>query len=347
MTVTRVLHEIRTQISRPLASIYTSSLKNGEVPEDWRHANISAIFKKGNKKHPSNYRPVSLTSIACKILETFVRDTIFKHMKRNKLFSKKQFGFITGRSTTIQLLTVLEDWTQILDDKGSINNIYMDFMKAFDKVPHRRLLQKLHTYGVRGKVWNWVEAFLTARKQRVTVNGEFSPWQEVISGIPQGSVLGPLLFVIFINDLPDKVTEGTEIYLFADDTKVYRKIDTIDDCTILQNDLNTLYDWSTTWLLKFHPEKCKVIKLGTTKQEYIYSLGGINLQSVDQEKDIQVTVDKDLRFNVHMQEKINKANTVMGVIRRTFSYLTTDMFNKLYKALVRPHLEYATPVWSL
>ena len=267
-------------------------------------------------------------------------------MKKNKLFSKKQFGFITGRSTTIQLLTVLEDWTNILDDRGTVNNIYMDFLKAFDKVPHQRLLLKLRNYGITGNVWKWVEKFLVGRKQRVTVQGEFSEWSDVKSGIPQGTVLGPLLFVLFINDLPDIVSEGTEVYLFADDTKLYRRINDEEDCRILQEDLKKLLDWSDKWLLKFHPDKCKIIEIGQNKMNYNYKLGETSLKHMDFEKDIGVTVDKDLKFEIHMQEKINKANTIMGIIRRSFTYLDCNMFNKLYKALVRPHLEYANPVWS-
>ena len=342
----RILREISNNIAPPLANIFTTSIQTGTLPDDWKLANITAIFKKGAKKDPSNYRPVSLTSVTCKLLETIIRDNIFGHMKRNKLFSKKQFGFITGRSTTLQLLMVLEDWTKAIDQGTGINNIYMDFMKAFDKVPHQRLLHKLKSYGIQGNVWKWVEAFLVGRKQRVMINGTPSEWEDVTSGIPQGTVLGPLLFVLYINDLPDEVSEGTEIYLFADDTKIYRKIDNINDCNILQSDLNKLLQWSNKWLLKFHPNKCKVIKVGPNIHEYAYSLDGNILENLEHEKDIGVTVDKDLKFDVHMQDKISKANRVMGLIRRSFSYINCDVFNKLYKALVRPHLEYANPVWS-
>ena len=221
----RVLRETSSELAAPLANIYNSSIASGVLPDDWKKANISAIFKKGVKKDPSNYRPVSLTSITCKILESFIRDEVYKHIKRNKLFSKKQFGFISGRSTTLQLLTVLEDWTKILDTDGTINNIYMDFMKAFDKVPHQRLLHKVNKYGISGKILNWIKSFLTGRKQRVTIEGEFSGWADVDSGIPQGSVLGPLLFVIYINDLPEEVSEGTKIFYSQMTPKFIAKLD--------------------------------------------------------------------------------------------------------------------------
>ena len=148
-------------------------------------------------------------------------------MKMNKLFSPKQFGFIGGHSTTLQLLKVLDEWTQILDEGGSLDVVYMDYMKAFDTVPHRRLLTKLTSYGITGKVHRWIEAFLSGRQQRVSVNGCFSSWAAVLSSIPQGSVLGPVLFVLFINDLPDIV--ASHAYLFADDTKVFRRVENEDD----------------------------------------------------------------------------------------------------------------------
>ena len=184
------------------------------------------------------------------------------------------------------------------------------------------------------------------RKQRVLINGTPSEWEEVTSGIPQGSVLGPLLFVLYINDLPDEVTENTEVYLFADDTKLYRKIINKDDHNILQSDLNKLHTWSKKWLLRLHPDKCKVIKVGPQIDDNQYFLNGVLLEDTEHEKDIGETVDKDLKFDVHMQDKISKANKVMGVVRRSFSYMDCDIFNKLYEALVRPHLEYANPVWS-
>ncbi len=180
----------------------------------------------------------------------------------------------------------------------------------------------------------------------MTVEGSLSSWADVTSGIPQGSVLGPLLFVIFINDLPEVVSEGTDIYLFSDDAKLYRKITSTNDCNILQHDLGKLQAWSEQWLLKFHPHKCKVLEIGSKKFNFDYKLGETSLDNTTKEKDIGVTVDHKLCFEYHMQEKINKANSIMGIIRRTFSSLDEVSFKQLYKSMVRPHLEYANPVWS-
>eukprot|EP00918_Siedleckia_nematoides_P047891 GHVU01104904.1.p1 GENE.GHVU01104904.1~~GHVU01104904.1.p1 ORF type:complete len:259 (+),score=26.37 GHVU01104904.1:1627-2403(+) len=234
----RTLKELAETMKVPLSNIYRKSLQEGKVPQQWKAANIAAIFKKGKKKQPNNYRPVSLTSVPCKIMESIIRDHIIEYMKNNKLFSPKQFGFMEGRSTTLQLLVTLEEWTKTLDEGGSVGAVYMDFMKAFDTVPHKRLLGKLEHYGIRGDILNWIEDFLTGRKQKVTVGNEQSEWRPVTSGIPQGSVLGPLLFVVYINDLPWDLE--TNVLMFADDTKLYSRVTGEEDVAALQRDLDRL-----------------------------------------------------------------------------------------------------------
>ncbi len=232
----RVLRETAVELSLPFSIIFNSSLRSGCVPAKWKEALITAIYKKGNKSLPGNYRPISLTAVACKVMESILRDRIVEHMSANNLFSSKQFGFISGRSTVLQLLYVLDLWTDILDNGGSLDVIYCDYMKAFDKVPHRRLIQKLKAYGIESSVLSWIESFLSGRSQQVAVNGIRSESRDVTSGIPQGSVLGLILFVIYVNDLPEIVDEETQMYLFADDTKVFREIKNTRDCEILQED---------------------------------------------------------------------------------------------------------------
>lgn len=288
----------------------------------------------------------------CKAMETLIRNEVIDHLQRNALISRQQHGFVKGRSCTTQLLDVLDLWTEIIDDGGSIDAIYMDFMKAFDTVPHRRLLTKLEAHGVQGKVLGWIQGFLTGRQQWVVVNGARSKTAPVTSGIPQGSVIGPMLFVIYINDLPSVCS--SEVRLFADDTKLFNRSDKPDAASILQEDLNRLQQWSDDWLLRFHPEKCSVLKLGNKKSTAKYSMEGkkngeacnIELEEHEVEKDLGVFVDNKLTFKEHVAKTTAKANTVVGIIRRTFDYLDDNLFTNLFKSLVRPILEYGHSVYQ-
>ena len=345
----RVLNNTAESLALPLSIIFQTSLDTKTLPDEWKHANISAIFKKGKKTLPNNYRPVSLTCVVCKIMESIIRDAIIDHMTRNNLFSKYQFGFISGRSTVLQLLHVLKIWTDILDQGGTLDAIYCDFMKAFDKVTHKRLVYKVEKYGIKGNIIGWIDSFLSGRTQCVNVNGKISSSQPVTSGIPQGSVLGPILFVIYINDLPEALKGGSIAFLFADDTKIFRKINELVDVDMLQKDVDYAVEWSGIWLLKFHPDKCVHMGIGVNKiitDPYHYKMGNHQLKKSACEKDIGVHVDNKLEFKEHINSAVNKANRVMGITRRTFDHLNHTSFLYIFKALVRPHLEYAAPVWS-
>ena len=266
------------------------------------------------------------------------------------LFSPHQYGFLAGKSCVSQLIDELDDWTKILDNGGNVDIVYTDFMKAFDKVPHQRLLLKVESYGITGDILLWIKDFLANRIQRVCVEGHFSDWSRITSGIPQGSVLGPILFLIFINDLPECISDCS-IKIFADDTKLYKEITSLSDCGSLQQDLNCLYNWSELWQLRFHPDKCQVLRLGKYHPEFRYSM--LNYQGsrqeldfVSQQRDLGITIDKDLHFKEHISVVVNKANCILGIIRRTFRYLDAGTLLLLYKVMVRPVLEYGLPAWS-
>ena len=236
-------------------------------------------------------------------------------------------------------------WTEIIDDGRAVEIIYMDFQKAFDSVPHRQLLTKVKAHGISDKVLAWITDFLSSRTQTVVVNSAESKEAPVTSGIPQGSVLGPLLFVLYINDLPSVVMNP--IRLFADDTKIFTRSE-IDGATdSLQDDLTSLQDWSTKWCLRFHPEKCHVVKLGNRKSEALYTMTGTNaageeidiiLTESEVEKDLGVNIDNKLCFKQHVSQATSKANRVLGIIRRSFGHLTEKTFVQLFKELVRPIL---------
>ena len=342
-----MLHELIDIMGTPITEILKKSLNSGTLPSDWLDAIVTPVFKKGNKHKAENYRPISLTCIVCKVLESIIKTAIVKHFLDNKLFSNKQHGFIGGRSTTTQLLKFIDDCLQAYALGGVIDTIYLDFAKAFDTVPHRRLIGKLAAYGISGNVLKWIEGFLHQRTQRVRVNGECSKSSGVKSGIPQGSVLGPILFVIYINDLPEEVKSNA--LLFADDTKIYRLIKSVADSAALQQDLNSLVDWSRRWLLAFNASKCHVLSLGKIENidhAFYYAMDGTELEHVFEEKDLGVWVDHQLTFDEHISLKVKKANSMAGLIRRNFTYLDARSFKTLYVTLVRPHLEYCQPVWS-
>jgi hypothetical protein len=224
--------------------------------------------------------------------------------------------------------------------------IYLDFKRAFDSVPHQRLLKKLFNYGIRGNVHAWIADFLSGRTQLVVVNGVSSLPVQIGSGVPQGSVLGPVLFTLYINDMPKYVQ--SLLYLYADDTKILRQVRSTEDETILQEDLLRLSEWSKIWLLEFHPSKCKVIEISkkSSKRNFNYSLDGYPLQHTTSERDLGIIVSEDLKFSDCVADRICKANRIVGLIRRTFQYLDCNTFVLLFKSLVRPHLEYLAPVWS-
>ena len=343
----RFLKELAAELKKPFALLFNKSLQDSKLPEIWKRAKITAIFKKGDRKHPGNYRPVSLTSIACKIFEKLVREHVLNHFKINKLLTNKQYGFLDGRSTSLQLLKVLDQWTEAIDSGDIIDCIYMDYAKAFDKVPHRRLVGKLSSYGVSNQLVRWIQDFLTDRFQQVSVNGELSEPKKMTSGIPQGSVLGPLLFVVYINDLPDILQ--SQPYLFADDTKIFRIIKNNRDQQVLQEDLDRLHDWSSTWLLHFHPQKCKSMRIGKASDDILkqdYNLDSHILEWTDLEKDIGLLIDESLSFNKHLITKVKKANSMFGLLRRIFQFMDKDTFKPLYQSLVRVHLDYVSSVWA-
>ena len=342
-----MLVKLAPLLAKPLTFLFNTTLRTGKIPIDWKKAKVSPIFKKGAKNRAENYRPISLTSIVCKLMEKFVRQAVMDHLLENKLITEKQHGFLSGRSTVTQLLKYLDDCINDISNGSVVDSIYLDFSKAFDTVPHRRLMSKLESYGISGNVQKWILSFLSGRTQTVVVNHNDSTPAHVISGIPQGSVLGPLLFVIYINDLPDEIT--SHIYLFADDTKLSRRVQSKNDAKDLQKDLNLLEAWSKKWLLQFNPDKCHVLTIGNfenIRHTERYELYGNELEHVFEEKDLGVYVDSDLKFEAHIASKVNKANSIVGLIRRSFNYLDGELFKKLYISFVRPHLEYAQSVWQ-
>ena len=342
----RLLKELAAVLAGPIAIIMNKSIQEGNLPSIWKKANVVPIFKKGKKNMSGNYRPVSLTSVTCKILEGLVRQKLVEHLTDNNLVTDYQHGFVSGRSCSTNLLAVLDAWTETLENEGCVDTVYLDFAKAFDTVPHERLLRKLSGLGVHGKILTRIRSFLSGRTQRVIVDGEESEWKDVVSGIPQGSVLGPMLFVCFVNNLPNAVTSS--VLLFADDTKIFTEVP-VNQQT-LQQDLDKLQILSNEWQLRFNATKCKVMHLGKQSDPASYYMTSdgkaVTLETIQMEKDLGVNVNADLVFDQHVAIQTKKANKLLGMLRRSFTTLDEESLPLLYKAIVRPHLEYCNAAWQ-
>ena len=337
------LKELAQNLAIPLSILFNKSLKEG-ADDSWCRATITAIFKKGMKSSPNNYRPVSLTSVISKIMESVLRDKILEHLIKHEILTDPQHGFVPDRDCMTQLLLCLDEWTEMIENNHVFDIIYTDFAKAFDSVAHQRLLVKLQNYGIEGNVLNWIRSFLCNREQCVRVNQETSSWTKVLSGIPQGSVRGPLLFVLFINDMPE-VIKFNICKLFADDCKLYGPV-TSTGANLMKEDLANVEDWSEKWQLPFNVEKCKVMHIGSTNPKHEYYMNGHRLETSTCEKDLGVQIDHKFNFHVHTAAAIKKASQVLGLIKRTYITRDADTITTLYKSLVRPHLEYGNLIWG-
>jgi hypothetical protein len=324
--------------------MFNKSMAESDVPEEWKLANVTPIFKKGRKALPCNYRPVSLTSQVCKIMESIIRDKMIEHISTWKLLRDSQHGFMRSRSCLTNVLTFLEKVTEFVDDGSPVDVIYLDFQKAFDKVPHERLLLKLKAHGIDENVLLWIRKWLVGRRQRVVLNGVTSTWKPVESGVPQGSVLGPTLFLIYVNDM-DSVVEVL-LLKFADDSKLYDKVKTEVDRQRIQRDLVRLVEWSEDWQMSFNVQKCKVMHIGHNNPEHSYSMNGEELQTVEEEKDLGIVITKDLKPSNQCVAAVKAANRTLGMFNRSFEHKTIDTVKTVYKSLIRPHLEYCVQAWS-
>jgi ribonuclease P/MRP protein subunit RPP40 len=288
------------------------------------------------KEKAENYRPVSLTSIVGKLLESILKDRIVTHLEQHKLLRDSQHGFTSGKSCLTNLLVFFEFITKELDKGNNVDLVYLDFCKAFDKVPHCRLGKKLEAHGIKGEVKTWIVNWLSNRRQRVCVDGELSDWEKVSSGVPQGSVLGPVLFLIYINDLDEGVI--SEIGKFADDSKLGKSISSSADIRLLEDDLSKLEDWSVKWQMLFNVDKCSIMHLGKSNANHLYKIGNNMLKYSDKERDLGVIVDKTLKFSEQVNSVVCKANATLGMIRRNITCKNKFIVTRLYKALVRPNL---------
>lgn len=332
-------------IAHYLVILYSKSLDTGIIPQQWKNANVVPIHKGGPKNIVANYRPISLTSISCKTLEHIIYSALMKHLEQNEFFTQAQHGFRSGYSCTTQLLEFSHDIFSSFDKGLQTDCIFLDFKKAFDLVPHDLLLYKLSLIKIPTSLLNWLQCYLQGRKQRVLINGSQSDYVPVSSGVPQGSVLGPLLFLVYINDISKYMT--CKIRLYADDCVIYHVINSSSDSCHLQCNLDRIQQWCLKWQMFLNPIKCQFISFTRKHHPFLaeYKLDSTRLSRVTHYKYLGVYFSSNLTWNEHVEHVSAKAYGMLNFLRRNFKMAPLKVKELLYFTYIRPILEYACVVW--
>ncbi|MCP4459602.1 MAG: reverse transcriptase family protein, partial [Cytophagales bacterium] len=353
----KVLKNCARSLAYPLSILFNLSFSIGCIPQDWKLALVVPVFKKGDKSSVENYRPISLTSLIMKVFERCIRSALFAAC--SDLIDPRQHGFVNGRSCTTQMVPFTDNLALALNESSRVDIIYFDFAKAFDSVSHDLILFKLkNIYRVDGVMLKFIKSYLEGRLQQVVIGGEKSLTMPVKSGVPQGSILGPLLFVLFINDMFSCVSEGTNIALYADDTKIWREIKSFYDHHIIQTDIKKLYDWSIRNRMVFHPKKCKALSVTLQRNvldnlpfnTFFYELSGKDIdfvQSWESHTDLGIEMKTNLTWSTHCKALVSKASSRLGLLKRTCHFATDKKQKRsFYLALVRAIFEHCSVVWS-
>ena len=331
-------------LTAPLRIVFERSLSCCVLPKQWKTAVVTPILKKPPAATVGNYRPISLTSSVCKVFEIMINKTLLNYVIEVGLLNTSQFGFLPGRSTLSQLLVCTNDWMSALNDRIQTEVVYIDIAKAFDTVCFGKLLHKLGGYGVSGSLLKWIRAFLCDRTFRVKVGNSYSRDYLISSGVPQGSLLGPFLFLLYINDAPERLSSICK--LFADDLKIYRPLRDPDrDLQILQDDLDLFCEWTKAWQLSISIEKCQVLYVNC-RQDTELRLGDYTLSDVETTiRDLVVQVRADLSPDIQCKQIVEKSSRVI-LILRLLQHQCLDHYRKAFIVYCRPILEYCSHVWS-
>ena len=347
----RVLRETAYLITPSLTYLFNLSLKTCTFPDEWKSAVVCPIFKnRGSRNNPSNYRPVSLLSAVGKTMDALQSHSLTRYLVSQKIVSDHQFGFLPGRSTTTQLVYLFDQWSRTLEQQNSMAVVFMDFMKAFDKVWHQGLIYKLAQMGVGRSALDWLRNYLSNRSISVRVGSSSSAKHSVTAGVPQGSHLGPILFLCFINDLPDKTGHGTDIY--ADDTIIQHTLhapDINDDLLSLQTSITAAETWASSWHGRFGHSKTALLPIGQLAETSVRAstpeVEGQPIILVKQHKHLGVVFSNQLDWSAHMMHLLSMGKRKAGFLRFMARELPADLICRLYVSCVRPVLEYASPVW--
>jgi len=335
----------------PLSLLFELLFMYQYVPSDWKRSFVIPVHKNGPCSNPSNYRPISITSIICRTMERVIKDQLVSYLTKSNLICMEQHGFSKGKSTLTNLLESTSDWHWNIESHSSVDVIYLDLSKAFDSVVHTKLMFKLKQYGIRDNLYVWIEQFLTGRLQSVKVDDQLSRETAVVSGVPQGSVLGPVLFLLYINDLPTYIKSAAVfstqiIKLFADDIKMYASINSLHDAHILQSVLDCINNWCNIWQLKINVQKSNVFHLGTHNSKYNYSLNGSYITCSPVVTDLGFLVDEKLKFDGHVAQIVSKARSRCAIYLKNFVTREPLLMKTFFKLYVRPILEYGSVIWS-
>lgn len=339
----RLLKCCATSLTEPITHLLSTCISTCSIPEEWKIHQITPVFKKGDRTSPTNYRPISLLCTISKILESIVYNKVASFLR--PLISKQQFGFLKNRSCLAQLLLSFAQVNEAADKRCSCCAVYLDFSKAFDSVPHGELLFKLWKIGITGPLWCWFREYLSNRRHYVSLNGEGSPMLPVLSGVPQGSILGPLLFVVYVNDIPEKIIFSS-IFMFADDTKLLKCISSFNDHMLLQEDLTSLETWCIEWHLKLNATKCVALEFSFAEHDPTdYTLNGRIVSTKQSHRDLGILVCSNLSWSSHYTKMCSCAYSTLHMIRRNASSAPHPVKKCLYLSLVRCHLSYCSQLW--
>lgn len=341
-----LLIEGRHMLAEVLVAFFNFILINGQLPSEWKTAHVTPIHKGGSRTQCSNYRPVSLTCTLCKVFERLMKNYMLNYLLHNRLLHGTQHGFLPNRSCATAILSFLNEVTSAVDDHLLVDAVFLDFSKAFDSIPHRRLLLKLKSYGFGGHILAWISSYLSDRTQCVKIGDCLSAPIEVRSGVPQGSVLGPLLFVIYIDDIDNSVIDSC-IIKYADDTKLFLNFSqiSIPGPQLLQNDLHRVAAWCSLWCLKLNAEKCACLHFGHQNPNKSYFIEDVSVKPSISVKDLGIIITDDLKPSVQCRTAIVKAQRMLSVIKLAFKFLDTRAMTLLYKSLVLPLLDYCSVAW--
>ena len=338
----------------PLKIIFTNCLRNGLFPQVWKYANVVPVHKKNEKNLKGNYRPISLLPVFGKIFEKIIYDSLYSHLVSCELLNPNQSGFRPGDSTINQLISITHTIFKAFDCNPplDVRSVYLDISKAFDRVWHDGLVYKLKRCGVSGRLLSLVQSFLKDRKQRTVLNGQCSTWGDISAGVPQGSILGPLLFLVYINDLTRDLK--CNVKLFADDTSLFTVVeDPNTSANDMNHDLELISQWACDWKMSFNPDPQKqAVELTFSRKKIEIDhpnilFNNIPVKKVDEHKHLGIVLDKKLSFSAHIKEAISKTRKGIGMLKYLSSYLPRHTLNELYKLYVRPHLDYRDVIYHV